>query len=140
MEDLAEFKALEDDEARRQAFQKFIKRQKVRGTPSDARLQPTSYRRNSVNNIPTMNRPRVANAKNHTVHVIALTMIGKETANGTTVTIATTGIRGTGIASGTVTVTEMTILLRDDSGMIIELRPQASGGMIGTRDAIVVRT
>ena len=36
MEDLAEFKALDDDEARRQAFQKFIKRQKVRGTPSDA--------------------------------------------------------------------------------------------------------
>ena len=32
MEDLAEFKALEDDEARRQAFQKFLKRQKVRGT------------------------------------------------------------------------------------------------------------
>ena len=39
MEDLAEFKALEDDEARRQAFQKFIKRHKVCGSPaSDARL------------------------------------------------------------------------------------------------------
>jgi pre-mRNA-processing factor 40 len=42
MEDLAEFKALEDDEARRQAFQKFIKRQKVCSTLSfGAQLQPT---------------------------------------------------------------------------------------------------
>jgi hypothetical protein len=39
MEDLAEFKALEDDEARRLAFQKFIKRQKVCSTlSSEARL------------------------------------------------------------------------------------------------------
>ena len=41
MEDLAEFKALEDDEARRQAFQKFLKRQKVRGTLFEIRFQPT---------------------------------------------------------------------------------------------------
>jgi pre-mRNA-processing factor 40 len=42
MEDLAEFKALEDDEARRQAFQKFVKRQKVCSTlSSDTRLQLT---------------------------------------------------------------------------------------------------
>lgn len=43
MEDLAEFKALEDDEARRQAFQKFQKRQKVRNTLFDARFQPTVF-------------------------------------------------------------------------------------------------
>lgn len=72
--------------------------------------------------------------------VTVLTMIEKETAIETTATIATTDIRGTGIASGTVTVTEMTILLRDDTGMIIEPRLRADGGMIGTRDKIVVRT
>ena len=43
MEDLAEFKALEDDEARRQAFQKFQKRQKVRSTLFDAQFQPTVF-------------------------------------------------------------------------------------------------
>jgi len=74
------------------------------------------------------------------VHVTVLIMIGKETVIGTTVTIATTGIRGTGIVSGTVTVTEMTILPRDGIGRIIEPHPRASGGMIGTRDAIVVKT
>lgn len=141
MEELAEFKALEDDEARRQAFQKFIKRQKVR----DALLSmldrnPLFYRRSFVNNTQMMIQPRVANAKNHTARVTALTMIGKETAIGTTATIAMTGIRSTKIASGIVTVTEMTILLRDDIGMIIEPRPQADGEMIGTMDKIVVRT
>lgn len=141
MEDLAEFKALEDDEARRQAFQKFIKRQKVCGT----NLQMPNcnllvYRRSSVNNTQTMNQPRVASAKNHMGCVTVLTMIEKETAIGTTATIATTDIRGTGIASGTVTVTEMTILPRDDTGMIIERRLPADGGMIGTRDETVVRT
>ena len=87
-----------------------------------------------------MNRPRVANARSHTVHVTVLTMIGKEIVIGTTATTATTGIRDTGIASGTGTVTEMTILRRDDRGMIIELRRRASGGMTGTTDATVVKT
>lgn len=98
------------------------------------------YRRNSANSTQTMNRPRVANAKSHTEHVTVLTMTGKEIAIVTTATLATTGIRGTEIASGIVSVTEMIILPRDDTGTIIELRPPANGGMIRTRDAIVVRT
>ena len=93
-----------------------------------------------MNSTQMMNPPRVANAKNHTGCVTVLTMIGKETAIGTTATIETTGIRGTGIASGIVTVTEMSIPLRDDTEMIIELRPRANGEMIETRDEIVVRT
>jgi len=101
---------------------------------------PLFYRRSFVNSTQMMNPPRVANAKNHTGCVTVLTMIGKETAIGTTATIETTGIRGTGIASGIVTVTEMSIPLRDDTEMIIELRPRANGEMIETRDEIVVRT
>lgn len=92
-----------------------------------------------MNNTQTMNPPRVANAKNHTGRVTVPNMIGKETAIGTTATIETTGIQGTGIASGIVTVTEMSILLRDDTGMNIEPRPRANGETIETRDEIVVR-
>ena len=92
-----------------------------------------------MNNTQMMNQLRVANAKNHTGRATVLTMIGKETAIGTTGTIATTGIRGTGIANGIVTVTEMTILLRDDTEMIIGPRPRADGETIRTRDEIVVR-
>ena len=64
----------------------------------------------------------------------------KETVIGTTVTIATTGTRGTGIARETMTVTERIILPRDGIGMTIELRLRVGGGMTGMRGAIVVRT
>lgn len=97
------------------------------------------YRRSFVSNTRTMSRLRVANAKNHTGRATVLTMIVKETAIGTTATIVTTGIRGTGIASGIETVTEMTILPRDDTEMIIEPRPRADGETIRTRGEIVVR-
>lgn len=93
-----------------------------------------------MNNTQTMSQLRVANARNHTGRATVLTMIGKETAIGTTATIATTGIRGTGIANGIASVTEMTILLRDDTGMIIVPRPRGDEGTIRTRDEMVART